>query len=152
GARRRPSVHRGRCARRGELSVARHPQLRDARPGEAARPRVRRLLAMDTRNLSDPLVAPQLAPDPLWYMDAIIYQLHVKAFHDSDGDGIGDFRGLTEKLDYIRDLGVNTVWVMPFYPSPLRDDGYDVADFESVHPPYGTVADFKRFVRAAHER
>ena len=85
-------------------------------------------------------------------MDAIIYQLHVKAFHDSDGDGIGDFRGLTEKLDYIRDLGVNTVWVMPFYPSPLRDDGYDVADFESVHPPYGTVADFKRFVRAAHER
>src|SRR5205823_13410251 len=62
----------------------------------------------------------------------------------SDLDGIGDFRGLTEKLDYIRDLGVNTVWVMPFYPSPLRDDGYDVADFESVHPPYGTVADFKR--------
>src|SRR5438045_4267723 len=85
-------------------------------------------------------------------MDAVIYQVHVKAFFDSNGDCIGDFRGLTEKLDYIRDLGVSTVWVMPFYPSPLRDDGYDVADFESVHPPYGTVADFKRFVRAAHER
>jgi maltose alpha-D-glucosyltransferase/alpha-amylase len=107
---------------------------------------------MDTRNLSDPLIAPQLAADPLWYMDAIIYQLHVKAFHDSDGDGMGDFRGLTEKLDYVRDLGVNTIWVMPFYPSPLRDDGYDVADYENVHPPYGTRSDFKRFVREAHER
>src|SRR5712671_6920217 len=77
--------------------------------------------------------------DPLWYMDAIIYQLHVKAFFDSNGDGIGDFRGLTEKLDYIRDLGVNTIWVMPFYPSPMLDDGYDVADYENVHPPYGTL-------------
>jgi maltose alpha-D-glucosyltransferase/alpha-amylase len=70
--------------------------------------------------------------DPLWYMDAVIYQVHVKAFYDSNNDGIGDFRGLTEKLDYIRDLGVNTVWVMPFYPSPLLDDGYDVADYEGV--------------------
>ena len=80
--------------------------------------------------------------DPLWYMDAIIYQLHVKAFHDSNGDGFGDFKGLTEKLDYIRDLGVNTLWVMPFYPSPLKDDGYDVADYHNVHPPYGNRADW----------
>ncbi len=93
-----------------------------------------------------------LPDDPLWYMDAIIYQLHVKAFFDSNGDGIGDFQGLTEKLDYIRDLGVNTIWVMPFYPCPLLDDGYDVADYHNVHPPYGTRRDFKRFVREAHER
>ncbi|HYC35869.1 MAG TPA: maltose alpha-D-glucosyltransferase [Usitatibacter sp.] len=92
------------------------------------------------------------ADDPLWYMDAIIYQLHVKAFFDSNGDGIGDFAGLTEKLDYIRDLGVNTVWVMPFYPSPLRDDGYDVSNYEDVHPPYGTRRDFRRFVDEAHAR
>ena len=70
--------------------------------------------------------------DPLWYKDAVIYQLHVKAFFDSNGDGIGDFAGLTAKLDYIRDLNVNTIWVMPFYPSPLRDDGYDVADYRKV--------------------
>jgi maltose alpha-D-glucosyltransferase/alpha-amylase len=92
------------------------------------------------------------AADPYWYMDAIIYQVHVKAFFDSNADGVGDFRGLTEKLDYIRDLGVNTVWVMPFYPSPLRDDGYDVADYEGVHPPYGTREDVKRFVDEAHAR
>jgi maltose alpha-D-glucosyltransferase/alpha-amylase len=108
---------------------------------------------MDARNVTDPQALPTaLADDPLWYMDAIIYQLHVKAFHDSNDDGIGDFKGLTEKLDYIRDLGVNTVWVMPFYPSPLLDDGYDVADYENVHPPYGTRADFKRFVKEAHDR
>ena len=108
---------------------------------------------MHTRNLSQP--APASAADradPLWYMDAVIYQVHVKAFYDSNGDGVGDFRGLTEKLDYIRDLGVNTIWVMPFYPSPLRDDGYDVSDYEGVHPPYGNVDDFKRFVQEAHER
>jgi maltose alpha-D-glucosyltransferase / alpha-amylase len=90
--------------------------------------------------------------DPLWHMDAIIYQLHVKAFYDSTGDGIGDFRGLTSKLDYIRDLGVNTVWLLPFYPSPMLDDGYDVADYRNVYPPYGTRNDFRRFVREAHER
>jgi len=110
---------------------------------------------MDARTLGASVSAippPGETPDTQWYMDAIIYQLHVKAFFDSDDDGIGDFKGLTQKLDYIRDLGVNTVWVMPFYPSPLRDDGYDVADFEDVHPPYGTRADFKRFVKEAHER
>jgi maltose alpha-D-glucosyltransferase / alpha-amylase len=90
--------------------------------------------------------------DPLWYKDAIIYELHVKAFYDSNGDGIGDFDGLTEKLDYIKDLGINTIWLLPFYPSPLRDDGYDIADYRAVHPAYGTRADFRQFVRAAHAR
>ena len=90
--------------------------------------------------------------DPLWYKDAVVYQLHVKAFCDSNGDGIGDFAGLTSKLDYIRDLGVNTVWLLPFYPSPLRDDGYDVADYRNVHPQYGTRNDLRLFVREAHRR
>src|SRR3954469_9757331 len=90
------------------------------------------------------------ADDPLWYKDAVIYQLHVKAFFDSNDDGIGDFRGLTSKLDYIRDLGVNAIWLLPFYPSPLKDDGYDVADYHNVHPMYGTRADFRHFLREAH--
>jgi maltose alpha-D-glucosyltransferase/alpha-amylase len=93
-----------------------------------------------------------LGPDPLWYKDAVIYQLHVKAFADSSGDGIGDFIGLTGKLDYIASLGVTAIWLMPFYPSPLRDDGYDIADYTNVHPAYGTRRDFRAFVRAAHKR
>ncbi|MEX1073842.1 MAG: maltose alpha-D-glucosyltransferase, partial [Burkholderiales bacterium] len=92
------------------------------------------------------------ADDPLWYKDAVIYQLHVKAFFDSNGDGLGDFRGLTEKLDYVRDLGVNAIWLLPFYPSPQKDDGYDVADYREVHPHYGTAEDFRRFVEEAHKR
>ncbi len=87
-----------------------------------------------------------------WYKDAIIYQLHIKAFFDANNDGIGDFAGLMQKLDYLQDLGVNTVWVLPFYPSPLRDDGYDIADYRDVNPSYGALADFRRFVRAAHHR
>ena len=90
--------------------------------------------------------------DDLWYKDAIFYELHVKAFQDGNGDGIGDFPGLTSRLDYIQELGVNCVWLLPFFPSPLRDDGYDIADFESVAPFYGTLADFEGFLRAAHER
>src|ERR1700733_4691002 len=90
--------------------------------------------------------------DQLWYKDAIIYQLHVKSFFDSNGDGIGDFRGLISKLDYIADLGVNTLWLLPFYPSPLLDDGYDISDYRGVHPDYGTLADFRQFVREAHRR
>ncbi len=90
--------------------------------------------------------------DPLWYKDAVIYQLHVKAYMDSSGDGIGDFRGLTSKLDYIKDLGVTAVWLLPFYPSPFRDDGYDIADYRDVHPSYGTMRDFRVFVREAHKR
>jgi len=93
-----------------------------------------------------------LDPDPRWYMDAVVYQTHVRAFYDSSGDGIGDFRGLAEKLDYVRDLGVTTIWILPFYPSPLKDDGYDIADYKTVHPAYGTLADFKLFLREAHAR
>ncbi len=90
--------------------------------------------------------------DPHWYRDAVIYQLNVKAFFDSNGDGIGDFPGVTAKLDYVRDLGVNTIWLMPFYPSPLRDDGYDIADYQAVHPPYGTLDDFRTMLAEAHRR
>jgi len=89
---------------------------------------------------------------PLWYKDAVIYELHVRAFHDSNADGIGDFRGLTEKLDYLKDLGVNTLWLLPFYPSPLRDDGYDISDYTDIHPMYGTMEDFRYFLREAHAR
>lgn len=88
----------------------------------------------------------------LWYKDAVIYQLHVRTFCDSNGDGIGDFRGLTNKLDYLQELGINAIWLLPFYPSPLRDDGYDIADYISVHPSYGTLQDFKDFLKAAHDR
>src|SRR5579863_8976549 len=87
--------------------------------------------------------------DQLWYKDAIIYQLHVKSFCDSNGDGIGDFPGLISKLDYIADLGVNAIWLLPFYPSPLLDDGYDISEYRAVHPDYGTLADFRQFVREA---
>jgi maltose alpha-D-glucosyltransferase/alpha-amylase len=89
--------------------------------------------------------------DPLWYKDAIIYQLHVKAFFDSDNDGVGDFKGLKERLTYIKDLGATAVWVMPFYPSPQRDDGYDISEYKNVHPDYGSKRDFRAFVRKAHE-
>ncbi len=89
---------------------------------------------------------------PLWYKDAIIYELHVKSFYDSNGDGIGDFEGLIQKLDYIRDLGVTALWLLPFYPSPLLDDGYDIADYFNIHPQYGTLADFRKFLREAHRR
>jgi len=102
--------------------------------------------------LTQPTTEIQWWSDSLWYKDAVIYQLHIKAFFDSNDDGMGDFRGLTEKLDYIKDLGVNTIWLLPFYPSPLRDDGYDVADYHNVHPSYGTRADFQHFVREAHRR
>ncbi len=90
--------------------------------------------------------------DPLWYKDAAIYQLHVKSFYDSNNDGVGDFPGLLQKLDYIQSLGVNAIWLLPFYPSPRRDDGYDIADYRGVHPDYGTLADFKRVVAGAHQR
>ena len=90
--------------------------------------------------------------DQLWYKDAIIYQLHVKSFFDSNDDGIGDFPGLISKLDYIADLGVNVIWLLPFYPSPRLDDGYDISAYREVHPDYGTLADFRHFVRAAHAR
>ncbi len=90
--------------------------------------------------------------DPLWYKDAIIYELHARAFADSDGDGMGDFRGLSARLDYLRDLGVNALWLLPFFPSPWRDDGYDISDYKDVHPAYGTLRDFQVFLKRAHSR
>ena len=90
--------------------------------------------------------------DPQWYKDAVIYQVHVRSFKDDNADGIGDFRGLTSKLDYIQDLGVTAIWILPFYPSPLRDDGYDTADYNSVNPSYGTMRDARHFIREAHAR
>jgi maltose alpha-D-glucosyltransferase / alpha-amylase len=117
---------------------------------------------MEAPSTSSPLAtreAAVLAPAPSaplqasdWYRDAIIYQLHIKAFHDANGDGIGDFNGLLERLDYIERLGVTAIWLLPFYPSPLRDDGYDIADYRSINPSYGTMRDFRRFVAEAHRR
>jgi maltose alpha-D-glucosyltransferase/alpha-amylase len=90
--------------------------------------------------------------DPLWYKDAIIYQVHIKSFYDSNGDGFGDIGGLTQKLDYLQSLGVNALWLLPFYPSPLRDDGYDIAQYKAINPQYGTLEDFTRLLDEAHRR
>src|SRR3990167_1040490 len=90
--------------------------------------------------------------DPLWFKDAVIYQLNIKAFFDSNDDGMGDLKGITSKLDYVKDLGVNTLWLMPFYPSPLKDDGYDISEYNNVHPQYGTRNDFRTMLREAHRR
>src|SRR5436189_3955869 len=111
----------------------------------------------ETPNLSLPQEAVVTAPsaaedDPLWYKDAVIYQAHVKSFFDANNDGIGDFAGLTQKLEYLQGLGVTCIWILPFFPSPLKDDGYDIADYRSVHPSYGTLDDFRAFLEAAHQR
>nr|MBA3966502.1 maltose alpha-D-glucosyltransferase [Nitrospirales bacterium] len=98
------------------------------------------------------MIVDTLENDPLWYKDAIIYELHVRAFCDSNADGIGDFKGLTQKLDYLQDLGVTAIWLLPFCSSPLRDDGYDISDYTNIHPQYGTRRDFQAFVREAHRR
>src|SRR5688572_10246717 len=90
--------------------------------------------------------------DALWYKDAIIYQLHVRSFSDSNADGVGDFPGLTSRLDYLQDLGVTAIWLMPFYPSPLKDDGYDIADYYTINPMYGTLPEFRTFLQEAHRR
>jgi maltose alpha-D-glucosyltransferase / alpha-amylase len=90
--------------------------------------------------------------DPLWFKDAVIYETHVRSFYDSNGDGIGDLRGVTEKLDYLQELGITCLWLLPFFPSPLRDDGYDIADYRTIHPDYGTVEDLRQLVEAAHTR
>lgn len=90
--------------------------------------------------------------DPLWYKDAVFYELRVRSFYDSNGDGVGDFPGLAKKLDYLQALGVTTLWLLPFYPSPMRDDGYDIANYTDVNPECGTLSDFKLFLREAHQR
>src|SRR4030095_2445502 len=87
-----------------------------------------------------------------WYKDAIIYELHIKAFHDGNDDGIGDFSGLLEKLDYLEELGVTTIWLLPFYPSPLKDDGYDIADYYTINPSFGNIDEFKQLLKEAHRR
>jgi maltose alpha-D-glucosyltransferase/alpha-amylase len=102
--------------------------------------------------VADIKAEPKLDSDELWFKDAIIYQLHVKAFADSNNDGIGDFAGLTEKLDYLEDLGVTAIWLLPFYPSPGRDDGYDISDYRTINPDFGTMADFRRFMQEAKRR
>ena len=99
-----------------------------------------------------PKTRKRAAGDPLWYKDAVVYETHIKAFYDKNGDGVGDIQGLIEKIDYLQRLGITCLWLLPFYPSPLRDDGYDIADYEGVHPSYGTLDDFKLLVQAAHER
>ena len=114
-------------------------------------------MATEIPNLTVPVDAVTPAPsaaqdDPLWYKDAVIYEVHVRAFFDSNDDGVGDFPGLTRKLEYIQDLGVNAIWLLPFYPSPGRDDGYDIADYRNIHPQYGTRGEFRTFVREAHRR
>src|SRR5664279_4954500 len=93
-----------------------------------------------------------LAPDPFWYKSGVIYEVHVRSFYDANGDGCGDFPGLTAKLDYLKELGVTAIWLLPFYPSPLKDDGYDIADYCEVHPQYGTLKDFQGFLVEAHRR
>ncbi len=90
--------------------------------------------------------------DPLWYKDGIIYQVHIKSYKDSNNDGIGDIKGVTEKLDYIQSLGINILWVLPFYPSPMKDDGYDISDYFNINPDYGTLEDFREFLDEAHKR
>jgi maltose alpha-D-glucosyltransferase / alpha-amylase len=102
--------------------------------------------------VADTKAEPNLESDELWFKDAIIYQLHVKAFADSNNDGIGDFAGLTGKLDYLEDLGVTALWLLPFYPSPGRDDGYDISDYRTINPDFGTMADFRRFMQEAKRR
>src|SRR6266404_1195395 len=109
-------------------------------------------MARRTTAAQSTLVGQPLSGDTLWYKDAVIYEVPVRAFSDSDGDGIGDFGGVTAKLDYLQDLGVTAIWMLPFYPSPLRDDGYDIADYTDIHPDCGTVADFELLLEEAHRR
>src|SRR6476620_994918 len=120
--------------------MARRAELHSPRPAQTTGPRVH------------DRVRPMIDDDSLWYKDAIIYQLHIKSYRDSNADGFGDFRGLIEKLDHIQQLGANTIWLLPFYPSPLKDDGYDIAAYEEINPTYGTVNDFRAFMEAAHAR
>src|SRR6478736_17971 len=102
--------------------------------------------------LAIPSLVPRVREVAPWYKDAIVYQVHVRAFQDSNNDGIGDFRGLASRLDYIQDLGVTAIWLQPFFPSPFKDDGYDIADYTNVNPQYGTLDDFREFLDEAHRR
>ena len=94
----------------------------------------------------------QLEKDPLWYKHAVIYEIYIKGFYDKNDDGIGDFGGLIAKLDYLESLGINAVWLLPFYPSPMKDDGYDISDYFGINPSYGTLKEFRLFLKEAHKR
>src|SRR6266487_4187157 len=162
----RPAVPGPRADHRGALPVERPAQLRRAEPLVDARPdlpvpaprpqrarfRVFPVIETTPAAARRRKVEVQLEEDPLWYKDALVYELHVRAFMDSDADGSGDFRGLIEKLPYLQELGINALWLLPFYPSPLRDDGYDIADYTNVNPMYGTLGDANQLVREAHRR
>jgi maltose alpha-D-glucosyltransferase / alpha-amylase len=129
------------------MSDPKRPGKSSRNPGVRAEQRAGRASRPSRRSSRSPPLRPVD-----WYKDAVIYELHVRAFADSDGDGIGDFPGLTSKLDYLQSLGVTAIWLLPFYPSPLRDDGYDIADYRSINPAYGTLRDFRAFLREAHKR
>src|SRR5688572_10082662 len=129
------------------LRLVERMELRAARTRYASCARAGRQTPADGKGMST-----LLSDDPLWYKDAVIYEAHVRTFFDSTNDGVGDFPGLTAKLEYLQGLGINALWLLPFYPSPLRDDGYDIADYEGVHPSYGTVEDVDRFIEEAHKR
>src|SRR5213593_3985095 len=140
-ARAAADVRRRRRARRRPLHLAPGPQLRSPRARQVARP--------DDRAMTP---GHWFESNPLWFKTAVFYEIHLRGFFDGNGDGSGDFRGLTEKLDYLQWLGIDCVWLLPMYASPLRDGGYDIADFFAIHPDYGTVEDFRAFVEAAHQR
>src|SRR5579859_3155847 len=167
----RPSARQGipgaRAAHRGALRVERASQLRGDQSLVGAGPdlplpapgpqraRLRVFPVIETTPVIRRKKVPEtfkLDDDPLWYKDAIIYELHVRAFSDSDGDGSGDFRGLLDKLPYLQELGVSAIWLLPFYPSPLRDDGYDIADYTDVNPMFGDLGDAQQFIKEAHRR
>src|SRR5207302_1983979 len=115
-------------------------RLNDLRRAHAALQRADNLRWLETEN------------DPLWFKTAVFYEIHLRGFFDGDDDGSGDFRGLTDKLDYLQEIGVDCIWLLPFYPSPLRDGGYDISDFYAIHPDYGTIDDFRFFIDQAHQR
>src|SRR5262249_48591040 len=142
--------------RRRAIQLACRMELRETRPLRAGRSHLRGPRPMTGALVTD---SPKSQPatqksstDSLWYKDAVIYEVHVRAFYDSNNDGVGDFAGLTQKLPYLQDLGVTCLWLLPFYPSPLRDDGYDIADYTSINPIFGTLDDFRHLVNEAHAR
>src|SRR5205823_8640081 len=149
----RPGNRGARSAVGGDIYLARRLELRAARPAGASRthhcPAVRHQSPVCNRQFAN---RQSLMADPYWYKDAIIYEAHVRAFFDSNNDGIGDLAGLTSNLEYLQALGINALWLLPFYPSPLRDDGYDIADYTNVNPMYGSLGDAAQLIKEAHRR
>src|SRR5205085_2318245 len=149
GFARPPTRVRGsRPAERRDPRLADRPELRRPRPRQEPRPEGRALNA----EAMDNQPGHWFESDPLWFKRAIFYEIHVRGFFDGNDDGSGDLRGLQDKLDYLQWLGIDCIWLLPIYPSPLRDGGYDIADFNGVHPDYGNVEDFRSLIEAAHQR